>query len=252
MIDLKKDFNNRLNEVFKNPLFSSFSGDGYSSKEIQFYFFFICREIPQSVENVILICNPSIESHILSTFFILSRFNIVLLNNSSYKNLNAIENPVIIVLDRLIYEKIHTNKNNNKLLLAPKISDFIKWCHPSFDYESLAENFSENTKIGKSIFLSSGSTGKPKIIPLDYFQINECYKNGHRIIIYTARGMTSFKGNVNDIYSNLYELTKLQLDNWGINYHQLIMGKVHFDLFIDDKAINSSTLNSYKDIESFF
>ena len=66
--------------------------------------------------------------------------------------------------------------------------------------------------------------------------LNKCYEKGHKIIIYTARGMTCFKGNVNDIYSNLYEITKTQLDQWGVNYHQLIMGKIHFDLFIDDKA----------------
>ena len=81
--------------------------------------------------------------------------------------------------------------------------------------------------------------------------LNECYEKGHKIIIYTARGMTCFKGNVHDIYTNLYEITKEQLDQWGVNYHQLIMGKVHFDLFIDDKAVNSNLIKKVSDIESY-
>jgi len=81
--------------------------------------------------------------------------------------------------------------------------------------------------------------------------LNECYANGYKIVIYTARGMTVFKGNVNEIYSNLFELTSSQLRKWGIKYHQLIMGKVHFDLFIDDKAINSSQIKDFSDIRNF-
>ena len=34
----------------------------------------------------------------------------------------------------------------------------------------------------------------------------------------------------------LFDLTKQQLDDWGVKYHELIMGKPHADFFIDDKA----------------
>ena len=81
--------------------------------------------------------------------------------------------------------------------------------------------------------------------------LNKCYEKGHKIIIYTARGMTCFKCNVNDIYANLYEITKKQLEQWGVNYHQLIMGKVHFDLFIDDKAVNSNLIKKASDINNY-
>ena len=83
------------------------------------------------------------------------------------------------------------------------------------------------------------------------FILNKCYEKGHKIIIYTARGMTCFKGNVNDIYTNLYQITKDQLDKWGVKYHQLIMGKVHFDLFIDDKAVNSNLIKKASDIDKY-
>jgi hypothetical protein len=35
----------------------------------------------------------------------------------------------------------------------------------------------------------------------------------------------------------LFELTKQQLEEWGVKYNELIMGKPHADLFIDDKGI---------------
>jgi len=78
---------------------------------------------------------------------------------------------------------------------------------------------------------------------------NECYDGGYRIIIYTARGMTSFKGNHHDIYDSLYELTKNQLNEWGVKYHKLVMGKLHYDLLIDDKAVNSQRIHLVNDIK---
>lgn len=79
--------------------------------------------------------------------------------------------------------------------------------------------------------------------------VNECYDDGNTIIVYTARGMSGFKGNVNDIYSNLYQLTLDQLDSWGVKYHQLVMGKIHYDLLIDDKAVNSLGIVKYDSIK---
>ena len=79
---------------------------------------------------------------------------------------------------------------------------------------------------------------------------NECYDDGNTVIIYTARGMSGFKGNVNDIYSNLYELTIEQLNKWGIKFHQLVMGKIHYDLLIDDKAVNSLEITKYINIKN--
>ena len=81
--------------------------------------------------------------------------------------------------------------------------------------------------------------------------VNESYEQGNKIIIYTARGMSTFSGNVHRVYSELYELTKGQLKNWGVKHHELIMGKPHYDIIIDDKALNSERVQSVKDIEAF-
>ncbi len=84
----------------------------------------------------------------------------------------------------------------------------------------------------------------PKMIGI----VNELYERGHTIIIYTARGLNQFKGNVHDVYDELYEITKSQLRVWNIKHHRLIMGKFPYDLLVDDKAINSTQVNSVNDI----
>ena len=63
--------------------------------------------------------------------------------------------------------------------------------------------------------------------------INELHEDGHTIVYWTARGT---KTGV-----NWYKLTKSQLDRWNCKYHELRMGKPAYDLFIDDRNINSDT-----------
>jgi hypothetical protein len=54
--------------------------------------------------------------------------------------------------------------------------------------------------------------------------------------------MSQYEGNVALIYSELYSKTIQQLNDWGLKYDQLVMGKIHYDVLIDDKALNSSNL----------
>ena len=81
--------------------------------------------------------------------------------------------------------------------------------------------------------------------------VNQCHDAGNKIIVYTARGMTSFGGRINDIYSNLYLITFEQLKDWGVKFDQLVMGKIHYDLLIDDKALNSERVKKLLNIEEF-
>lgn len=80
--------------------------------------------------------------------------------------------------------------------------------------------------------------------------INSLYEDGNKIVIYTARGMSQFKGDVVRIYSELYSKTIQQLNDWGLKYDQLVMGKIHYDLLIDDKCMNSKKVTK-EEIVSF-
>ena len=71
--------------------------------------------------------------------------------------------------------------------------------------------------------------------------LNKLYDEGNYIIYFTARAMGRFSDTPLSIASVsaeavLFDLTKQQLDDWGVKYHELIMGKPHADYFIDDKA----------------
>ena len=94
MKELKKDFESRLDSN-QEILFETFSGKKYSIKNIQFYFFYVVKKLTIKTKNIILICNPSIESHILSTFHI-GEFNIYLINNYSFEVLNHMKKQPLL------------------------------------------------------------------------------------------------------------------------------------------------------------
>ena len=60
-------------------------------------------------------------------------------------------------------------------------------------------------------------------------KVNELTSDGHRVIIFTARGSSSG--------IDWMEVTKKQLDDWGVHHHELILGKPAADYYIDDKAV---------------
>jgi len=78
---------------------------------------------------------------------------------------------------------------------------------------------------------------------------NSLYDEGYKIVIYTARGMSQYKGNVVDIYTHLYTRTTEQLNSWGLKYHSLVMGKIHYDVLVDDKALNSNKVTKKKIVD---
>lgn len=68
-------------------------------------------------------------------------------------------------------------------------------------------------------------------IPKAIYKVNLLYEEGNTIVMWTARGTVSG--------IDWEPLTRRQLREWGVNFHELKMGKPAYDLFIDDKNINS-------------
>lgn len=58
--------------------------------------------------------------------------------------------------------------------------------------------------------------------------VNRLAREGHVIKLFTARGANSGL--------NHRSVTESQLRRWGVMHHQLLFGKPHADLFIDDKG----------------
>jgi hypothetical protein len=61
-------------------------------------------------------------------------------------------------------------------------------------------------------------------------KINRLFEEGHTIKLLTARGS---KTGI-----DWTEVTKSQLEAWGLKYHELQLGKPFADFYIDDKAIS--------------
>ena len=68
-------------------------------------------------------------------------------------------------------------------------------------------------------------------------KVNMLFNEGHRIIFHTARGMNTFNNDGKKAHDKYFWLTTDQLQEWGVKYHQLIMGKPSGELYVDDKGV---------------
>jgi len=82
----------------------------------------------------------------------------------------------------------------------------------------------EECGIGKDYSLAIPHTDRIE-------KINKLYDEGNMIVYWTARGTVTQRF--------CFETTYDQLKKWGCRFHELKMGKPAYDLFIDDKNINS-------------
>lgn len=87
--------------------------------------------------------------------------------------------------------------------------------------------------IDETICISPEDRDYSNAIPIrkNIKKINNLYDNGDRIVYWTARGTGSGV--------DWREVTESQFQRWGVKYHELRFGKPIYDLFIDDKNINS-------------
>lgn len=63
--------------------------------------------------------------------------------------------------------------------------------------------------------------------------VNALHNAGHTIKLFTARGSTTG--------IDWRDVTRCQLQQWNVSYHELIMGKPEADIFVDDKAVNADS-----------
>lgn len=88
--------------------------------------------------------------------------------------------------------------------------------------------------IDETICRYDGPRHYPHALPIKEHiaKVNELYNEGHTIVYWTARGSKT--------KIDWTELTKKQLAEWGAKHHDLMLGKPHYDLYIDDKSINTN------------
>lgn len=69
-------------------------------------------------------------------------------------------------------------------------------------------------------------------------EVNRLFEDGHRILLYTARGSTT--------KIDWRTMTERQLRDWGVKYHELSMGKPSADIYVDDKSITADAWRASK------
>ena len=69
--------------------------------------------------------------------------------------------------------------------------------------------------------------------------LHDLRRQGHTIIIQTARGMTTANGRVGIMIKNIGLQTLEQLDRWKFEYDEIYFGKPDADLYLDDKGQNA-------------
>jgi capsule biosynthesis phosphatase len=77
-----------------------------------------------------------------------------------------------------------------------------------------------------------------KPIPSMIELLQQMKKDGHTIIIYTARRMESHGGNLGKVMRDIGKITLDTLDLFDIPYDEIVFGKPIADMYIDDRAIN--------------
>jgi hypothetical protein len=84
--------------------------------------------------------------------------------------------------------------------------------------------------------LTNGEYEKAVPIKERIEKVNSLYEEGNQIIFYTARGMGRFKNNRSLAETKFWTFTNRQLNDWGVKFHALWLGKPAGDIYVDDKG----------------
>ncbi len=76
--------------------------------------------------------------------------------------------------------------------------------------------------------------------------VQKLHNEGHYIILYTARNMATFQGNLGKITAVQGPLLFKWLEKYEIPYDEIYFGKPNADVYIDDKAIKFESWKNLK------
>jgi hypothetical protein len=77
--------------------------------------------------------------------------------------------------------------------------------------------------------------------------INKAYDDGYYIILHTARYGDREKGNIHKMYNRGFDELKDWLYKNGIKYHEICMGKIVADIYVDDRAVKVDSTEGEQD-----
>lgn len=137
--------------------------------------------------------------------------------------------------DNIYFSSVEVN-NFHVLGTPQQIIEFAK----SYPTEKKRFVFDlDNTLV--TFATKSGDYTSVKPIPKTINYLRNLKKQGHYIIIYTARRMRTHGSNVGAIIADIGEITINTLKEFDIPYDELFFGKPYAHFYIDDLMINPKT-----------
>ena len=79
-------------------------------------------------------------------------------------------------------------------------------------------------------------------------KVKELKDSGFRIVLFTARNMKTYNGDIKQITKYTRPVIEKWLDKWDIPYDELIVGKPwpgKFGFYVDDRAIRPNELMNF-------
>lgn len=169
----------------------------------------------------------------------------ILKTDNNYNGEYYISNIInqMLIEDNIFYNiNIH---NNDYTCLGTPLQ--LKQFYNNFPLYSCINSKNKLKKMRICFDLDNTLVTFPKITN-DYTTVQPIHKNinylkylksfNHTIIIYTARKMKTYDGNIGKIMSNIGKITFDTLDKFEIPYDEIYFGKPYADVYIDDLAIN--------------
>lgn len=139
-----------------------------------------------------------------------------------------------------IISPLMTMKEAQKISRDLQLTDLTAWVtdRRGEKLTSMNEKMIIYVDIDETICITPEDRDYSKASPIQKHinKINELYDNGNTIIYWTARGTGSG--------IDWREVTERQFKKWGVKYHKLNFGKPIYDIFIDDKNINTENFFS--------
>tara|TARA_B100000131_G_scaffold318971_1_gene363901 strand:- start:247 stop:582 length:336 start_codon:yes stop_codon:yes gene_type:complete len=86
--------------------------------------------------------------------------------------------------------------------------------------------------------LTDGDYAKSEPIQSRIDTVNRLYAENNKIVFQTARGMGRTQNNSELAIKMFHDFTYNQLKSWGVNFHELFLGKPAGDIYVDDKSFN--------------
>ena len=147
----------------------------------------------------------------------------------------------------VISEMIKHNHIFNPILITDKDFDCIGT--PIQLYKFVVKMQKNNNEKKRFCFDLDNTLVTSPIVINDYTTVNPIKKNimflqflkelGHTIIIYTARRMRTYNGNIGEVTKNTAKITIDTLDKYNIPYDELYFGKPYAHFYIDDLGVNA-------------